>query len=124
MSTPPCPFTVEQLRAWADPDCGAETLATSRTLDALTEVVCDDDHCTRSDLLALWLADAMEREEKLRKRNSKWRSAFEGARDSILYERGPLEGESAGSDFINAVLGILDDEFSEVVPPLNKEPKP
>lgn len=64
------------------------------------------------------VADLRARLEAAENRNSKWRSAFERARDMVLYERGPLEGESPGSDFINAVLGIFDDEFSEVVPPV------
>lgn len=42
----------------------------------------------------------------------RWRAAFGGARDSVLHKRGSLEGQGADSGVINAVLDVLDDNFS------------
>jgi hypothetical protein len=40
-----------------------------------------------------------------------WMAAFDEARDAILNDRGPLEGEAMTDTQTNAVLGILDDAF-------------
>ncbi len=55
---------------------------------------------------ARFARDRYEAREKL------WREAFNEARDYVLNERGPLDEQNAGSDFINDVLGILDDSFA------------
>ena len=55
---------------------------------------------------ARFARDRYEAREKL------WREAFNEARDYVLNERGPLAEQNAGSDFINDVLGILDDSFA------------
>ena len=40
-----------------------------------------------------------------------WMAAFDEARDAILNDRGPLEGEAMTDTQTNAVLSILDDAF-------------
>lgn len=43
--------------------------------------------------------------------------AYESARDAILHDRGPLEGEGMDTDKTNAVLAILDEAFAALAPP-------
>lgn len=89
------------------------------TIQRLAALMGEEDESGRYVLYtdhAAALAKSEQRVRELIERNSKWRSAFEGARDCILHERGQLEGYGTDSDTINAVLGILDDEFSEVIP--------
>ena len=47
-----------------------------------------------------------------------WMAAFDAARDSILNDRGPLEGEAMNDTQTNAVLSILDEAF---MPHLKRE---
>lgn len=45
----------------------------------------------------------------------RWAAAFTEARDAVLHDRGPLEGEGMDSDKTNAVLAVLDDAFDGLV---------
>jgi hypothetical protein len=59
--------------------------------------------------------DAVDELNRLASRVEQLKQAFANARDTILNERHQLAEEDFGSDRINAVLGVLDDEFQGLI---------
>lgn len=53
----------------------------------------------------------IRRAARYEQRAEQWATAFTEARDAVLNNRGPLEGEGMDGDRKNAVLAVLDDAF-------------
>lgn len=110
MSTTPTP---EELSAFEE---HIKTTAWFKVLSAAAAADDDDDGASifrmaRMAAREAWEAALAGQAKSAAPVEPAWMSAFDAARDDVLNDRGPLEGEAMTTEQTNAVLTILDGHF-------------